>query len=86
MLSWSPFFFALSFGMTTAPFATPVSPDKASRASLQPSMQVVEVQEVFDKDDLNSRWDETFMTRKYLVWVPNPNRQSLQKCKDNTPR
>ena len=71
--------------MTTAPFATPVSPDKTSRIS-QPSMQVVEVQEVFDKDDLNSRWDETFMTRKYLVWVPNPNRQSLKRSKDDTAR
>ncbi|XP_070176295.1 serine/arginine repetitive matrix protein 2-like isoform X2 [Littorina saxatilis] len=66
-----------SFGRTTAPFATPVSPDKGSR-SHNTNLRVVEVQEVFDKDDLNNRWDETFMTRPYLVWVPNPQRKTYK--------
>ncbi|XP_076455185.1 uncharacterized protein LOC143289868 isoform X3 [Babylonia areolata] len=70
---------AASFGMTPAPYATPVSPDKASRSSVQPGLRVVEVQEVFDASDLNSRWDETFITKQFLVWVPNPNRSSSKK-------
>ncbi|XP_046570580.1 LOW QUALITY PROTEIN: flocculation protein FLO11-like [Haliotis rubra] len=37
-------------------------------------LRVVEVQEVFDVDDLNNKWDETFLTRQYYVWVPNPKK------------
>ncbi|XP_067660842.1 serine/arginine repetitive matrix protein 1-like isoform X2 [Haliotis asinina] len=37
-------------------------------------LRVVEVQEVFDVEDLNNKWDETFLTRQYYVWVPNPKK------------
>ncbi|XP_071096278.1 uncharacterized protein [Haliotis cracherodii] len=50
----------------------------SSRESLESQkksrMRVVEVQEVFDVDDLNNQWDETFLTRQYYVWVPNPKK------------
>jgi len=40
----------------------------------------VEVQEVFDLDDLRSDWHDTFVARQYYVWVPNPN-ASKEKAK-----
>lgn len=36
----------------------------------------IEVQEVFDLEELNRGWQDTFMTKQYYVWVPNPNRQN----------
>ncbi|XP_041368898.1 uncharacterized protein LOC121383139 isoform X6 [Gigantopelta aegis] len=39
-----------------------------------PELHVVEVQEVFDLDDLNNKWDETFLTKQCYMWVPNPSR------------
>ena len=35
----------------------------------------VEVQEVFDIDDLSKSWQETFVGNKYYVWLPNANRK-----------
>ena len=42
----------------------------------------VEVQEVFDLDDLHSDWHETFQAKKYYVWVPNPNKKSTKNPQD----
>ena len=39
------------------------------------SIGQVEVQEVFDVDDLAKAWPETFVAQKYYVWVPNANRK-----------
>ena len=35
----------------------------------------VEVQEVFEIDDLRSNWYETFQAKKYYVWVPNEKKR-----------
>lgn len=55
-----------------APAGTPISVDTKSRTVKKP-VKVVEVQEVFDVDDLNSTWDNAFVPKQCLVWVPNPN-------------
>ncbi|RUS91738.1 hypothetical protein EGW08_000564, partial [Elysia chlorotica] len=39
-----------------------------------PRLRLVEVQEVFDRDDLRAQWDETFVTKQYYVWMPNPGK------------
>ena len=38
-------------------------------------MTKVEVQEVFEIDDLRSNWYETFQAKKYYVWVPNEKKK-----------
>jgi hypothetical protein len=35
----------------------------------------VEVQEVFDLDELQRGWQDTFTAKNYYVWVPNPNKK-----------
>ncbi|GFS07241.1 flocculation protein FLO11-like isoform X2 [Elysia marginata] len=43
-----------------------------------PRLRLVEVQEVFDRDDLRAQWDETFVTKQYYVWMPNPGKHREQ--------
>ncbi|GFN92925.1 endophilin-b1 [Plakobranchus ocellatus] len=43
-----------------------------------PRLRLVEVQEVFDRDDLRAQWDETFVTKQYYVWMPNPVKRRRQ--------
>lgn len=55
----------------------PMSPISTKSAPLPPRRKcvpLVEVQEVFDKMDLNSQWDETFVTKQYYMWMPNPRK------------
>lgn len=58
-----------------APAGTPISIDTKNRTDIaaKKPVKVVEVQEVFDVDDLNSTWDNAFVPKQCLVWVPNPN-------------
>ncbi|XP_021376160.1 uncharacterized protein LOC110464964 isoform X3 [Mizuhopecten yessoensis] len=59
----------------TAPASTPVNNNMESRSKQQlnrRNLKLVEVQEVFDLEDLNSTWDDTFIAKQYYVWVPNP--------------
>ena len=35
----------------------------------------MEVQEVFEFEELNRNWNETFEQKQYYVWVPNPKRK-----------
>ncbi|XP_035826110.1 nucleolar protein dao-5 [Aplysia californica] len=42
-----------------------------------PRLRLVEVQEVFDREDLAGQWEETFVTRPYYVWMPNPHQSKL---------
>lgn len=58
-----------------APAGTPRSMDtkELENVTSKKQMKIVEVQEVFDVKDLNSTWDNTFVPKQCLVWVPNPN-------------
>ncbi|XP_064649879.1 ubinuclein-2-like isoform X2 [Lineus longissimus] len=75
-----PFGMSLRTG-TTAPFTTPatmsggprkfVTPQITSKTiKTIPQFNKVEVQELFDLDDLQKDWHETFYASKCLVWVP----------------
>lgn len=46
----------------------PAPPKKSAVA-----VKNVEVQEVFDLEDLSNTWEQTFLAKQYYVWVPNPN-------------
>lgn len=35
----------------------------------------MQVQEVFDPEDLQGTWDETFVSKSYYVWVPNTKKK-----------
>ncbi|KAK6196090.1 hypothetical protein SNE40_001384 [Patella caerulea] len=61
--------------LASSPLPTPESVVKPAKKKPPPKMKVVEVQELFDVEDLESRWDETFITKQCYVWVPNPNRK-----------
>lgn len=50
-------------------------------SSRRPHVPLIEVQEVFDKADLNSQWDETFVTKQYYMWVPNPRKGQKKNFK-----
>ncbi|XP_052221195.1 uncharacterized protein LOC127837841 isoform X3 [Dreissena polymorpha] len=41
--------------------------------------KVVEVQEVFDPQDLQGTWDDTFVPKSYYVWVPNQKKKRRKK-------
>lgn len=36
----------------------------------------VEIHEIFEPNDLNENWQETFLTRSCYVWVPKRQRQT----------
>ena len=56
---------------TKAPYTTPESAEMKKRKEFNKKQaKFVEVQEVFDLEDLNSTWDDTFMPKQYLIWVP----------------
>ncbi|XP_050410819.1 uncharacterized protein LOC126825266 isoform X2 [Patella vulgata] len=61
--------------LASSPLPTPESVVKPAKKKSPPKMKVVEVQELFDVEDLESRWDETFITKQCYVWVPSPNRK-----------
>jgi len=33
------------------------------------------VQEVFDPEDLQGTWDDTFVPKSYYIWVPNKKKK-----------
>ncbi|ESO85879.1 hypothetical protein LOTGIDRAFT_235676, partial [Lottia gigantea] len=61
------------------PLLTPESVVKPPEKKPPPKVKVLEVQELFDLEDLESRWDETFLTKQCYVWVPNPNKKKTEK-------
>ncbi len=81
-----------SYSKPRVPNATPASPMRSTSIPTSagplhktratgPGKPIgqVEVQEVFDLDDLHSDWSETFMAKKYYVWVPNTSRKQAQR-------
>lgn len=40
---------------------------------------ILQVQEVFDPEDLQATWDATFLPKKYYVWVPNKKKKRRKK-------
>lgn len=70
--------------MRSHPFITPVSSKSNLQIATKSSLQFVEVQEVFDQEDLNSQWNETFVPKKCLVWVPNKRKRPTEKMKEET--
>ena len=73
-------FFSLK--VPSPPIQTPTS-DKQSQTSksapLRKAIQMVEVQELFDVEDLKNTWDDNFLPKKYYVWVPNPKGKKKKK-------
>ena len=55
------------------------SSDGESRA--QYNVARMEVQEVFEFEELNRNWNETFEQKQYYVWVPNPKRKRNTKLR-----
>ncbi|XP_060069780.1 apoptotic chromatin condensation inducer in the nucleus-like [Ylistrum balloti] len=75
----------------TAPASTPVINNLDPRSKQQRqqdqfnrrNLKYVEVQEVFDLEDLNSTWDDTFIAKQYYVWVPKANSRTPRSEKSN---
>ncbi|KAK3087440.1 hypothetical protein FSP39_005965 [Pinctada imbricata] len=68
------------------PVQTPTSEQtKSNSAPPKRSIQLVEVQEMFDVDDLNNTWDDTFLPKKYYVWVPNNKKKKKRLKKEARP-
>lgn len=68
-----------SIKVPSPPTHTPVSEKKVKSAPKGRPVQLVEVQEVFEVEDLNSTWDSTFLPKKFYMWVPNPRRKQRQE-------
>lgn len=69
-----------SFPKTKTPHASPITSQHFGRAEKRvPQIKRVEVQEVFEKEDLEAPWTDTFMTKQYYVWVPNPKKKKKQR-------
>ncbi|XP_048776677.2 uncharacterized protein LOC125680918 isoform X4 [Ostrea edulis] len=64
-----------SIKVPSPPLQSPVSEKKIKSAPQGKPVQLVEVQEVFELEDLNSSWDDTFLPKKFYMWVPNPKRK-----------
>lgn len=62
-----------------APHSSPALSNVDRNLETASQVHLVEVQEVFDEEELNSTWDETFVTKKCMVWVPNSTRSSVEK-------
>ena len=44
------------------------------------SVDIMQVQEVFDFEELSQNWDNTFVTKPVYVWVPGkPKRKGKKK-------
>ena len=73
LTNFSSIYFSSGFKLK-APAGTPRSldPKELADAAAKKQMKIVEVQEVFDVNDLNSTWDNTFVPKQCMVWVPNP--------------
>ncbi|XP_062621724.1 uncharacterized protein LOC134283288 isoform X3 [Saccostrea cucullata] len=70
---------ASSLKVPSPPIHTPVSEKKIKSAPQGKPVQLVEVQEVFEPEDLKCSWDDTFLPKKFYVWVPNPKRKQKQE-------
>lgn len=68
-----------SLKVPSPPTQTPVSEKKVKSAPKGKPIQLVEVQEMFELEDLNKAWDDTFLPKKFYVWVPNPRRKQKQE-------
>ncbi|XP_045192778.2 uncharacterized protein LOC123549036 isoform X5 [Mercenaria mercenaria] len=70
-----------SIKVTRAPQTSP----KSGTNSEPPvsKFKVVEVQEVFDPEDLSRTWDDTFIPKSYYVWVPNMKKKRRRKMAKN---
>ncbi|XP_052789596.1 uncharacterized protein LOC128224033 isoform X4 [Mya arenaria] len=55
------------------------SPKSGSIQTQQSRFKVVEVQEVFDPEDLQGTWDDTFVPKSYFMWVPNQKKKRQKK-------
>ena len=64
---------SINIGQMTPPHDAPPSSVIAPLPSSAPGLNKVEVQEVFDLDDLRSDWHDTFVARQFYVWMPNVN-------------
>ncbi|XP_025113790.1 uncharacterized protein LOC112575882 isoform X4 [Pomacea canaliculata] len=62
-----------------APHSSPALSNVDRNLETASQVHLVEVQEVFDEEELSSTWDETFVTKKCMVWVPNSTRSSVEK-------
>ncbi|XP_052722236.1 uncharacterized protein LOC128193062 isoform X9 [Crassostrea angulata] len=68
-----------SLKVPSPPTQTPVSEKKVKSAPKGKPIQLVEVQEMFELEDLNKAWDDNFLPKKFYVWVPNPRRKQRQE-------
>lgn len=68
-----------SLKVPSPPTQTPVSEKKVKSTPKGKPIQLVEVQEMFELEDLNKAWDDTFLPKKFYVWVPNPRRKQKQE-------
>lgn len=44
----------------------------------------LQVQEVFDLEELSQNWDSTFLTKPVYVWVPGKSKRKRKKLKSST--
>ncbi|KAL4218691.1 hypothetical protein ACF0H5_021279 [Mactra antiquata] len=69
-----------SIKVTRAPQTSPKSNTTNGVPVAAPSkFKVVEVQEVFDPEDLRGTWDDTFVPKSYYVWVPNSKKKRRRR-------
>ncbi|KAL3871979.1 hypothetical protein ACJMK2_039950 [Sinanodonta woodiana] len=68
-----------SFKMTTTPQPSPKSVEIKRKAQQKSVIKLVQVQEVYEPEDLHSSWDATFIPKKYYVWVPGKKKKKKRQ-------